>query len=278
MMLRCASNDDISEPPVELLVREAAVRLCLAPTGIRAQGAPCMMTWIGTSGFQYSEWKGKFYPEDLPASKMLPFYAQRFNTTEINYTFHRIPAAKTIENWKQLTPENFRFSLKAPQKITHWSKLRDCADTMRYFHDVTSGLGFKLGPVLFQLPPTFKKDVLVLADFINCLPSGARAAFEFRHDSWFADDVWEVLRSGNVSLCIAETEDFCTPTVETADYGYLRLRREDYTSADVERWAAFVRQRGEQWQDVFIYFKHEEAGIGPKLAQQMMQLLGVGTP
>jgi uncharacterized protein YecE (DUF72 family) len=234
-----------------------------------------MSRWIGTSGFQYTEWKGKFYPEDLPSSKMLSFYAERFSTTEINYTFHRIPAAKTIENWKQLTPENFRFALKAPQKITHWSKLRDCADTMRYFHDITSGLGSKLGPVLFQLPPTFKKDVLVLAEFVNCLPTGTRAAFEFRHDSWFVDEVWEVLRSGNVSLCIAETEEFSTPTIETADYGYLRLRREDYTSADVERWADFVRERREQWEDVFIYFKHEEAGIGPKLAAEMTGLLGV---
>ena len=233
-----------------------------------------MNSWIGTSGFQYAEWKGKFYPEDLPAAKMLPFYSQRFNTTEINYTFHRIPAPKTIDNWRHLTPENFHFALKAPQKITHWSKLRDCADTMRYFHDVTSGLGHKLGPVLFQLPPTFKSDVVLLAEFVNCLPTGARAAFEFRHDSWFADEVWDVLRSANVSLCIAETEEFSTPQIETADYGYLRLRREDYTSVDVERWTEFVQQRQGGWKDVFVYFKHEEAGIGPKLAAQMMQLLG----
>jgi uncharacterized protein YecE (DUF72 family) len=114
-----------------------------------------MNSWIGTSGFQYSEWKGNFYPEDIPAAKMLPFYAERLFTTEINYTFHRIPAAKTIDNWKRLTPEKFRFALKAPQRITHWSKLRDCADTMRYFHDVISGLGDKLGPVLFHQPPNF---------------------------------------------------------------------------------------------------------------------------
>ena len=233
-----------------------------------------MKTWIGTSGFQYTEWKGNFYPEDLATAKMLPFYAERLNTTEINYTFHRIPAPKTIENWNKQTPEEFRFALKAPQKITHWSKLRECADTMRYFHDVTSGLGEKLGPVLFQLPPTFKKDVLVLADFVNCLPTGARAAFEFRHDSWFGDDVWEVLRSRNVALCIAETEDLATPQIATADYGYLRLRREDYTGGDVERWTAFVREYQSWWSDAFIFFKHEEAGIGPKLATQMRQLLG----
>lgn len=232
-----------------------------------------MSTWIGTSGFQYAEWKGNFYPEDLSTAKMLPFYAERLNTTEINYTFHRIPAPKTIQNWNAQTPEKFRFALKAPQKITHWSKLRDCADTMRYFHDVTSGLGAKLGPVLFQLPPTFKKDVFVLAEFVNCLPTGARAAFEFRHDSWFGDDVWEVLRSRNIALCIAETEEFETPQIATADYGYLRLRREDYTDADVERWTAFVAKLQTEWSDVFVYFKHEEAGTGPKLASQMMKLL-----
>jgi uncharacterized protein YecE (DUF72 family) len=233
-----------------------------------------MNAWIGTSGFQYAEWKGKFYPEDLPAAKMLPFYAERLSTTEINYTFHRIPAAKTIANWTNLTPNRFQFALKAPQKITHWSKLRDCADTMRYFHDVTSGLGEKLGPVLFQLPPTFKKDVIVLADFVNCLPTGRRAAFEFRHESWFGEDVWDVLRAQNVALCIAETEDFQTPEVPTADYGYLRLRREDYTVADVERWTQFVSGQDKNWRDAYVYFKHEEAGIGPRLAMQMMDVFG----
>jgi uncharacterized protein YecE (DUF72 family) len=232
-----------------------------------------MNTWIGTSGFQYTEWRGNFYPEDLPAAKMLPFYAEQLSTTEINYTFHRIPAAKTIENWNKLTPAKFRFSLKAPQKVTHWSKLRDCADTIRYFCDIISGLGEKLGPVLFQLPPTFKKDAFVLADFVNGLPGGMRSAFEFRHDSWFGDDVWDILKSRNAALCIAETADLATPKIATADYGYLRLRREDYTGSDVERWSEFVRGQSASWTDAFIYFKHEEAGIGPKLAKQMMEIL-----
>ena len=231
-----------------------------------------MKSWIGTSGFQYSEWKGNFYPEDLPAAKMLPFYAQQFSTTEINYTFHRIPAPKTIENWKQLTPDNFRFSLKAPQKITHWSKLRDCADTHDYFCKVISGLGERLGPVLFQLPPTFKKDADVLSSFLRELPS-TRAAFEFRHESWFNDEIYELLKSRNIALCIADTETIETPKTITANYGYLRLRREDYQRIDVERWAKFVREQEPDWQHVFVYFKHEESGIGPKLAQQMMQLL-----
>ena len=230
--------------------------------------------WIGTSGFQYAEWKGNFYPEDLPAAKMLPFYAERLNTTEINYTFHRIPSAKTIDNWNKLTPAKFRFALKAPQKITHWLKLRECADTLRYFFDTVSALGAKLGPVLFQLPPNFKKDLFIISDFVNGLPSGLRSAFEFRHESWFNDEVFETLKGRNVALCVADTEKLKTPQVATADFGYVRLRREDYTKIDVARWAEFVHEQDSHWQDAFVYFKHEEAGIGPKLAGQMIELIG----
>lgn len=233
-----------------------------------------MTPWIGTSGFQYSEWKGKFYPEDLPTAKMLPFYAERFPTTEVNYTFHRIPSAKTIENWSRQTPPTFRFGLKAPQKITHFARLRDCTDTLRYFHDVASALGEKFGPVLFQLPPNFKKDTILLADFVNGLPGGMRAAFEFRHESWFADQVYEALKARGAVLCIADMEEISTPTVTTADWGYLRLRREDYSAKDVARWAEFVRSQSKAWGDVFIYFKHEEAGTGPRLAKDMMNALG----
>ena len=229
--------------------------------------------WIGTSGFQYAEWKGNFYPEDLPAAKMLPFYAERFSTTEINYTFHRIPAPKTIDNWKAQTPEKFRFALKAPQKITHWSKLRDCADTLEYFLKVAGALGERFGPVLFQLPPTFKKDADVLNSFLRELPD-MRAAFEFRHESWFDAEIFDLLKSRNIALCIADTDSIVTPKKITADYGYLRLRREDYTETDVKRWSDFVREQGSNWKDAFVYFKHEESGIGPKLARQMMELLG----
>ena len=231
-----------------------------------------MKFWIGTSGFQYKEWKGNFYPEDLPAAKMLPFYAERFSTTEINYTFHRIPATKTIDNWKAQTPEKFRFALKAPQKITHWSKLRDCADTLEYFCKVAGGLGERLGPVLFQLPPTFKKDVDVLRSFLRELPE-MHAAFEFRNESWFDQEIFERLRSRNIALCIADTDTIATPKEITANYGYLRLRREDYQTIDIECWAEFVRQQRANWQDAFIYFKHEESGIGPKLATHMKDLL-----
>jgi uncharacterized protein YecE (DUF72 family) len=231
-----------------------------------------MKFWIGTSGFQYSEWKGNFYPEDLAAAKMLPFYAERFSTTEINYTFHRIPAQKTIDNWKAQTPEKFRFALKAPQKITHWSKLRDCSDTLEYFCKVITGLGERLGPVLFQLPPTFKKDADVLSSFLREFPD-MRGAFEFRHESWFEDDIFELLASRNMALCIADTETIDTPKKTTANYGYLRLRRGDYTDEDVKRWSEFAREQDTKWSDAFIYFKHEESGIGPKLGRQMMELL-----
>ena len=232
-----------------------------------------MNFWIGTSGFQYPEWKGTFYPEDLPASQMLPFYAERLTTTEINYTFRRIPSAKTIENWCKLTPEKFKFALKAPQKITHFAKLRGCDDTLTYFYKIVSALGARLGPVLFQLPPFLRKDTTLLNDFVRCFPHEMRAAFEFRHESWFDDEIFGVLREHNVALCLAESEKLSTPVVGTAKFGYLRLRREDYTSDDVLRWTEVVKGKSNEWSDAFVYFKHEEAGIGPKLAGEMLKLV-----
>ncbi len=232
-----------------------------------------MKTWIGTSGFQYKEWKGTFYPEDLAAAKMLPFFAERLSTTEINYTFRRIPSAQTIENWSTLTPVTFRFALKAPQKITHFAKLRDCADTIGFFYRVVSALGERLGPILFQLPPSFKKDAAVLSSFLRELPT-MRAAFEFRHASWLDEEIFDLLKSHNIALCLAESEESATPAVITADYGYLRLRREDYTSEDVARWREFVRAQSAHWQDAYVYFKHEESGRGPQLAWEMLDSLG----
>jgi uncharacterized protein YecE (DUF72 family) len=250
-----------------------AKRNCQAPRLAQSAAETSMKTWIGTSGFQYSEWKGSFYPEDLTAARMLPYFAERLHTTEINYTFHRIPSEKTIANWKAQTPEDFRFALKAPQKITHWAKLRDCEDTLSYFFWVITQLGDRLGPVLFQLPPNLKKDTDLLRSFLRELPT-MRAAFEFRHESWLDEETFSVLRDCNIALCIADTEKLTTPRVATAEYGYLRLRREDYTPEDVKTWTEFVSQQNENWKESFVYFKHEEAGIGPKLAQQMMELLG----
>ncbi len=232
-----------------------------------------MNIWVGTSGFQYAEWKGTFYPEDLSTAKMLPYYAERLSTTEINYTFRRIPSAKSMQTWWGATPERFKFSLKAPQKVTHFAKLRDCGDTLRYFYQVISDLEAKLGVVLFQLPPAFKKDAPLLATFLEDVPPGMRAAFEFRHASWFDDEVYALLKNKNVALCLADSENLATPIVATADYGYLRLRREDYQAADVARWAETITAQKANWSDAFIYFKHEESGIGPKLATQLAELL-----
>ena len=234
-----------------------------------------MNLWIGTSGFQYAEWKGTFYPADLSAAKMLPYYAERFSSTEINYTFHRIPSAKTIDGWCKATPETFKFSLKAPQKVTHFAKLRNCGDTLRFFHQVVCDLEKKLGAVLFQLPPGLKKDAALLSEFLSDFPAGMRAAFEFRHDSWFDDEVFELLKSKNMALCIADSEKLTTPVIATADYGYLRLRREDYHDADVARWTEAIRQKASGWSDAFVYFKHEDSGIGPKLAMQMLGLFAL---
>jgi len=233
-----------------------------------------MNLWIGTSGFQYAEWKGTFYPADLPTAKMLGYYAERLPTTEVNYTFHRIPSAKTIEGWWKGTPERFKFSLKAPQKVTHFAKLRNCDDTLRYFHQVICDLEKKLGCVLFQLPPNLKKDADLLRAFLQDVPEGMRCAFEFRDASWFADEIYDLLRAKNVALCLAESEKLSTPIVATADYGYLRLRREDYGAADIARWADAIRAQTAGWSDAFVYFKHEESGIGPKLAQDLSALLG----
>ena len=243
-----------------------------------------MNSWIGTSGFQYPEWKGHFYPEKLPAAKMLPFYAERFQTTEINYTFRRIPSGKTIENWCELTPARFAFSLKAPQRVTHFAKLQNCSDILKYFFGAIQGLEDKLGPILFQLPPFFRKDAGILAAFLEELPDGVRAAFEFRHKSWFDDEIFASLRRHNAALCIAESADMSTPIEATANFGYLRLRREDYGPEDIARWSETLRSHASQWSDAFVYFKHEEQGMGPKLAGQLIQSLTspgssqVGTP
>lgn len=237
------------------------------------RGRPAMKAWVGTSGFQYPEWRGTFYPEKMPPAKMLPFYADRFSTTEINYSFRRIPSAGTIEKWVDLTPSPFRFSLKAPQKVTHWSKLRGTADTVDYFFSVVSALGPKLGAVLFQLPPHFPKDVLLLREFLAGLPRAMRPAFEFRHPSWFHDEVFAALRAGNAALCVAESRDLKTPFAATADFGYLRLRREDYTRPQLARWARQINEQKGSWTDAFVYFKHEEGGVGPAFAKRMMDFL-----
>jgi uncharacterized protein YecE (DUF72 family) len=232
-----------------------------------------MKSWIGTSGFQYPEWNGKFYPEKLSKAKMLTYYASTFGTTEVNYTFRSIPTAKTIQRWCDETPSNFRFSLKAPQRVTHFAKLKDCNEVLDVFFKAVVGLGEKLGPVLFQLPGSFKADAALLRAFLSALPKGMRAAFEFRHESWLTHEVFDILSKANVALCIAESEEFQTTAVATADFGFLRLRREDYTPAQIKKWAEFVQEQSKPWSEVFVYFKHEETCVGPGFASTMMKAM-----
>jgi len=232
------------------------------------------MIWIGTSGYNYPEWKGKFYPEDLPASKMLPYYAARFPTVEINYTFYRLPNEKMVAAWAAATPDAFRLTLKAPKRITHDRRLKDCGDLLRAFCNVAGTVGQKLGVLLFQLAPNFKKDLELFDAFLSDLPRGARAAFEFRHASWLDEDLYERLRARNLALCIADSERMSTPVIATADYGYFRLRDEGYTPAAISQWADVIHANEGTWRDTYVYFKHEEAGLGPEFAATLMRELG----
>ena len=231
-----------------------------------------MTVRVGTSGYNYDEWKGSFYPADLPASRMLAFYAERFDTVEINATFYRMPTPKTLAGWAAGTPAHFVFALKAPQRITHFARLRNVDEPVRYFVDVAQTLGPKLGPILFQLPPNFARDVGRLADLLALLPPGLRCAMEFRNDSWFADEVYERLRGRNVALCIADTEKGTTPVVATADFGYLRLRDEGYGDDELGRWIETIR--AQPWASAWVYFQHEESGTGPALARRLRHALG----
>ncbi|HXG16760.1 MAG TPA: DUF72 domain-containing protein [Calidithermus sp.] len=221
---------------------------------------------VGTSGFAYPEWKGSFYPADLPVARMLAYYAERFDTVEINATFYRMPTAKTLAGWAALTPERFVFALKAPQRITHVARLRGVEEPVRAFLQAARTLGPRLGPVLFQLPPTLPRDLDRLGALLLLLPPDLRAAVEFRHPSWFADPVYERLRAAGVALCVADTEAGTTPLEATAPFGYLRLRDLDYTDTDLARWARTVRGT---WTEAWVYFKHEASGRGPALAARL---------
>jgi uncharacterized protein YecE (DUF72 family) len=232
-----------------------------------------MGTWVGTSGYNYPAWKGSFYPETISAKKMLPYYAERFSTVEINYTFYRAPTETILAGWSAATPDRFKLTLKAPKRITHDARLRDCADRLRQFLETAATLGDKLGAVLFQLPPNLKKDVGLLDTFLDALPPRLDAAFEFRHPSWFDDEVYDVLRARNLALCVAESEKLTTPVTITADYAYFRLRDEGYSPADVARWADTIGGATSGCRDVYVYFKHEDKGKGPALAQLLMRHL-----
>lgn len=232
-----------------------------------------MRFWVGTSGYNYPEWKGSFYPEKLPAAKMLPYYAERLATVEINYTFYRVPNQKILAGWDRQTPPGFRLTLKAPKRITHIAKLHDCAQLLQYFLKTAATLGPKLGAILFQLPPYFAKNLTVLDEFLRLMPAATCAAFEFRHVSWMDTEVFARLRAAQLALCVADSEKFSTPVEITAPYAYFRLRDEGYTTEDLKRWAEVIRESTAHCSDVFVYFKHEEAGKGPEFARLLLAAL-----
>ena len=226
----------------------------------------------GTSGWQYKEWKGSFYPEDLSTEAMLSYYAERFGSVEVNNTFYRMPKESVLEGWAEQVPDGFTFVLKASQRITHYTRLKeDSYELLAYFVRTASVLGDRLGPILFQLPPNLKKDLPRLKAFLAQVPAGTRAAFEFRNPSWIEDDVMEALSEHDVALCIANTEDEETPFNATAAYGYLRLRKEAYGEGELEGWAE--RIQAQSWSDAYVFFKHEEEGTGPRLAKRFMDLV-----
>jgi len=231
------------------------------------------MIWIGTSGYNYPEWKGSFYPEKLSASKMLPYYAWHFPTVEINYTFYRALTAKILLGWDAATPDQFKITLKAPRRITHNARLRDCADGVRHFVEMASMLGPKLGVLLFQLPPFLKKDIALFDAFLDMFPPGVCATFEFRHISWLDEEVYGRLRARNIALCVTDSEKLSTPIEITADYGYFRLRDHGYTPEDIERWATVIQEKAGHCRDVFVYFKHEASGQGPECGRLLLDAL-----
>lgn len=229
-----------------------------------------MRLLVGTSGYSYPPWKGRFYPEKLPAKQFLRYYASKFSTVEINNTFYKMPSAALVQSWADDVRDGFLFAVKAPQRITHQKRLKECEEPLRTLVDAIAPLAGKLGPILFQLPPNFKKDLPRLQGFLAAMPKRWRAAFEFRHESWFADDTYEALRAAGAALCIADTDDLSTPMIATAKWGYVRLRREDYVKSDIRKWGNKIS--AQTWDDAFVYFKHEDTAKGPAYASLLMSI------
>jgi uncharacterized protein YecE (DUF72 family) len=226
---------------------------------------------VGTSGFAYKEWKGSFYPEKLPAKKYLSYYAEHFHTTEINNTFYRMPTAKLCEGWYSEVPEDFSFTLKLSQRITHFKRLKNVDGEMTFFLDSAASLKEKLGPTLVQLPPNFKKDLEVLEAFLEKFAKQVRLAFEFRHASWFDDELFELLRKHNTAFGVVEKEEGesgVTPREVTGAFVYMRLRKGDYSSDEMLEWARWIRS---QTVPVYCYLKHDERA--PVLANQLLSAL-----
>lgn len=230
-----------------------------------------MKLYVGTSGYSYKGWKGHFYPHDLAAKEMLRYYSERLGAVEINNTFYRLPTAAILESWASQVPEDFRFSLKASRRITHFKRLKEAGEETSYLLQTAETLGRRLSVVLFQLPPNFKKDLPRLKTFLGLLPATIRTAFEFRHPSWFDEEVQGCLTEHGCALCLSETdEEPLGKLVSTTGFGYLRLRRSDYSEADLSTWIS--RLSTVNWQQAFIFFKHEEAGVGAKLALRFLAM------
>jgi len=225
----------------------------------------------GASGYSFKEWKGNFYPADMKPEGMLTWYAERLPTVEINNTFYQMPKVPVLENWARATPDSFRFAIKASRRITHMARLKadTAADSVAFLYKNLAALGHKRGPVLFQLPPFMKKDLPRLSEFLKLLPAGHGAAFEFRNESWFADDVYDALKGCGASLCLSEREDNAPPPlVETAPWGYVRLRLEAYSEDELRRWAERLMQTA--WREIYVYFMHEPTA--PAYARTLMSL------
>ena len=227
----------------------------------------------GTSGFAYKEWKGAFYPEDLPADRFLSYYGERFRACEINNTFYRMPNPETLRAWSAEVPASFRFVLKASRQITHSKRLKDCAQPVEFLTQQARALGDQLGPILFQTPPNLRKDTERLRVFLGDVPADIRAAFEFRHESWHEDDVIDALREHGQALAIADTDELTAPRIATASWGYLRLRRVEYSDAEVHDWVSWTL--GQPWTDTYVFFKHEDGATGPRLAARFAELCQV---
>jgi uncharacterized protein YecE (DUF72 family) len=228
--------------------------------------------YVGTSGWAYPSWKPDFYPEKLAQKKFLNFYASKLNAVEVNYTFRQLVKETTVQNWIAETPGHFRFTIKAHQVLTHIKRLKNAEDFLQRFLGPLAGLerAGRLGPLLFQLPPNFKADQVVLREFLKIVPRSVRAAFEFRHDSWLTDATWDTLRERNIALCVAETEERNTPDVLTADYAYYRYRKPSYTPDERKAMVSRMREHLAANRDVFAYFKHEETPEGALYAVELL--------
>jgi uncharacterized protein YecE (DUF72 family) len=228
-----------------------------------------MLLLAGTSGFSYKEWKGRFYPPKLPAKEMLAYYASRLPTVEINNTFYRLPNASTVREWRAQVPDTFRFAVKAPRKITHLKRLADCEEDLRYLLEIVAELAPCLGSILFQLPPFAKIDVPRLTQFIALLPAEVPVAFEFRNASWFDPAVFELLTAHDIALVLSETDDTSPAELPwTAGWGYLRLRKTQYSDAELDSW--LTRVRSANLREAQVFFKHEDEAVGPKLAEDFL--------